>query len=114
MMTQQHDAPVSITTARDSRSDDIRRRQIKYLVSMGIRTVCFVLAVVFSGPLRWVFVAAAFALPYFAVVLANAADSRTRPAPARFFFSHRREITSGADTGDPGAASEGPHGSSER
>jgi Flp pilus assembly protein TadB len=81
-MSQQPEAPVSITSARPSHSDDIRRRQTKYLVSMGVRTVCFVLAVVFDGPLRWVFVAAAFALPYFAVVIANAADGRRSAGPA--------------------------------
>ena len=45
-MTQQHETPVSITSARTSRSDDISRRQFKYLIGMGIRTLCFVLAIV--------------------------------------------------------------------
>ncbi|MEJ7628254.1 MAG: DUF3099 domain-containing protein [Nocardioidaceae bacterium] len=83
-MSQQHEDPVSITSARSSRSDDIRRRQTWYLFSMGIRTLCFVLAVVLSGPLRWVMVGGAFFLPYFAVVIANAADGRQAAGPARF------------------------------
>lgn len=83
-MTQQHDTPVSITSARSSRSDDIKRREVKYLVSMGIRTICFVLAVVLTGPLRWIMVAGAFFLPYFAVVIANAADGRASAGPAEF------------------------------
>lgn len=48
----------------------------RYLISMGIRTVCFVAAVFVGGPLRWVLVGAALILPYIAVVMANAAQSR--------------------------------------
>ena len=101
-MSQQHDAPVSITSARTSRSEDIRRREVKYLISMGIRTVCFVLAVVLSGPLRWVMVTAAFCLPYFAVVVANAADARTSAGPASFEDEDLPQITATSGT-DPGA-----------
>ncbi len=43
----------------------------RYLISMGIRTVCVVLAVIVDGPLRWLFVAGAVLLPYVAVVMAN-------------------------------------------
>ncbi len=101
VMSQQHDAPVSITSARTSRSDDIRRREVKYLISMGIRTVCFVLAVVLSGPLRWVMVTAAFCLPYFAVVIANAADGRTSAGPASFEDEHLPQITA-TSSAEPG------------
>ena len=83
-MNQHPDQPVVITSARMSHSEDLRRRQRRYLVSMGIRTVCFVLAIVASGPLRWSLVAGAIFLPYVAVVLANATDRRTRSAPASF------------------------------
>lgn len=48
----------------------------KYLFSMGIRTLCFLLAVVFSGPVRWIFIVFAVILPYVAVVVANATGSR--------------------------------------
>jgi hypothetical protein len=102
VMSQQHDdAPVSITSARTSRSEDIKRREVKYLVSMGIRTICFVLAVVLSGPLRWVMVTAAFCLPYFAVVVANAADGRTSAGPAAFEDEHLPQI-SATSSSDPG------------
>ena len=68
---------VRITTARSSAADDMRSRQRRYLVSMSIRTVCFVAAVaVGPGVLRWVLVAAAVFLPLFAVVMANAGDTR--------------------------------------
>jgi len=104
-MSQQHEAPVSITSARSSRSDDIKRREVKYLVSMGIRTVCFVLAVVLSGPLRWVMVAGAFFLPYFAVVIANAADGRQSAGPAQFKDEALPQITAAVQHPEPGVGS---------
>lgn len=91
--------PVSITTARISRSDDLRRRQRRYLMSMGIRTVCFVLAVVTTGPLRWSFVFGAVFLPYVAVVLANATDTRGAPAPASFHTQEPLALEPGRDGG---------------
>lgn len=48
----------------------------KYLFSMGLRTLCFFLAVVFTGPARWVCVVLAVILPYIAVVVANATSQR--------------------------------------
>src|SRR5690606_41842637 len=67
----------SITDARTSHSDDLRHRQIRYLFSMGIRTLCFVGAVVVDSWLRWVLVAGAVFLPYIAVVMANAVDRKS-------------------------------------
>jgi len=78
------DNPVAITSARPARSVDIRRRQTRYLLSMALRTICFVLAVVTTGPLRWSFVAGAVFLPYIAVVLANATDRRESVGPASY------------------------------
>jgi len=75
---------VSITNAPISHSQDIKNRQVRYLLSMLVRTICFVAAVVASGPLRWVFLAAAIFLPYIAVVLANAGG---RHAPQHAAFS---------------------------
>ena len=48
---------------------------------MGIRTVCFVLAVVTDGWVRWVLIAAAVALPYLSVVFANGGRERTVDLP---------------------------------
>ena len=53
----------------------------RYLLSMGIRTVCFVLAVVALAVLHWtvvgwVLITAAVILPYIAVVAANATRSQ--------------------------------------
>ncbi len=69
---------VRITTAAASRDDDISARQRRYLWSMGIRTLCVIGAVIVgSGWLLWVLIAGAVVLPYVAVVMANAAGSRS-------------------------------------
>jgi hypothetical protein len=68
---------VRITTARSSAADDMRSRQRRYAISMSIRMVCFFAAVIVGpGVFRWVLVAAAVFLPFFAVVIANAGDQR--------------------------------------
>ena len=101
-MDQHPDAPVSITTARASRSSEIRHRQNRYLLSMGIRTACFVGAVVASGVLRWVLVGAAFVLPYVAVVMANASDRHKSSGPAAFRDEDRPMLERGSDGGAEG------------
>ncbi len=76
-MTSRDAEPVRITTARTSVGADRAMRQRRYLVSMAIRTVCFLGAVaVGPGILRWVLIAGAALLPYLAVVLANSDDRR--------------------------------------
>ena len=76
-MTQRRTAgPVRVTTAPVSRADELAGRQRRYLISMAIRTACFVGAVVADGWLRWVLVAGAVLLPYAAVVVANAEGRR--------------------------------------
>ncbi|MFC7494068.1 MULTISPECIES: DUF3099 domain-containing protein [unclassified Nocardioides] len=75
--TRHGDEPVRITTAATSREADIAGRQRRYVVSMAIRTACFIGAVaVGPGVLRWVLVAAALLLPYVAVVMANAVTTK--------------------------------------
>ena len=66
----------SITTAAQAHSDDMDLRIRRYLISMGIRTLCVILVLVVPGPTRWVFAVLAIVLPYIAVVMANAAGSR--------------------------------------
>lgn len=75
-MARERVQPVSITSARTGHSADLKARQRRYLLSMLLRTLCFVAAVVTSGWLRWVFVAAAIFLPYVAVVFANAGSRK--------------------------------------
>ena len=73
---RREDPPIRITTAPHNPNDDIDHRRRRYLLSMLIRTLCFVGAVIADGWLRWVLVAGAFVLPYVAVVMANSASPR--------------------------------------
>jgi hypothetical protein len=66
----------SITDAAQARSDDMDARIKRYLLSMGLRTVCVILVLVVHSPVRWVFAVFAVILPYIAVVMANAAGNR--------------------------------------
>ena len=67
----------NITEARKSASIDRDARTRRYLISMTIRTVCFLAAILVDGWLTWVLFAAAVVLPYIAVVGANTV---TRPS----------------------------------
>jgi hypothetical protein len=71
---------VRITSAAASRNVDIASRQKRYLFSMGLRTVCFVGAIIASLlGIHWlwpILIAGALVLPYVAVVMANAASSK--------------------------------------
>jgi hypothetical protein len=72
----------TVTGLPTSLQDDQGQRMRRYLVSMGIRTACFILAVVAIVWLHWtvigwVFIIAAVVLPYVAVVMANATRSPT-------------------------------------
>lgn len=66
----------SVTTAPESLRDEQDGRIRRYLITMGIRTVSFVLAIVTTGILRWTFIVLAVFLPYIAVVLVNAVKPR--------------------------------------
>jgi Flp pilus assembly protein TadB len=78
-----HDVPIRITTAHSSAGADIAQRQRRYLIAMTVRTLCFVavalIAITHVGPgwLPWVFLAGALVLPYVAVVMANAAGTKS-------------------------------------
>lgn len=73
-----------ISGASTSLTADQSERMRRYMIQMGIRTVCFVLGVFTEGWLRWTFFIAAMVLPYIAVVLANntrQVRSSTTPSP---------------------------------
>lgn len=77
--------PVRITTATRSHHEDIAARQRRYLISMTIRTICFVLAVVSIGHwFLWLFLTASFFLPTIAVIVANASSRPDPGGPAYF------------------------------
>lgn len=76
-LRRDRDEAVRITTASSNREDEIWARQRRYIFSMAVRTVCFLLAIVFRDSwLCWVFIAGAVLLPYVAVVMANAVGPR--------------------------------------
>ena len=92
--------PVRITTAPQSRADEIAARQRRYLISMAIRTACVIGAVaVGPGWFRWVLVAGAVFLPYVAVVMANASDSRDDGFALIGRSGNRRELPPGSGNG---------------
>jgi Protein of unknown function (DUF3099) len=97
-----HAETVRITSAHAAHSERIRGRQRRYLISMGIRTVCFILAVVADGWMRWGFIVAAVVLPYFAVIVANAAGEVDDGGPEPFVDDTRPMLEPGPTT-DPGA-----------
>ncbi|MCL3861948.1 DUF3099 domain-containing protein [Actinotalea sp. K2] len=65
-----------ITSASAPLADDMAQRSRRYLAQMSIRVVCFLAAVAIDHWTRWVLLAGAVVLPYFAVVLANAGRER--------------------------------------
>lgn len=88
-MPRKDPASIRITSASAGHSVDVGARQRRYLISMSVRTVCFVLAVVVAltaGPgwLLWTLLAASFILPYVAVVMANAGASTDPGGPDPF------------------------------
>lgn len=66
----------SISKVETSLTQDQTGRQRRYLISMGLRTACFVGGILTEGVLRWTLIAGAVVLPYFAVVIANAGRER--------------------------------------
>ncbi len=91
---------VSITSASRPHSEELRGREFRYVVSMGVRTLCFLLALVFMKTwVVWVFLAGAVFLPYVAVVIANAGAA---PDPVRDNHSYdpdRKALGQGPATG---------------
>jgi len=68
--------PVGITTAAEPAAEpfayNVGKHEKRYLISMGIRTLCFAAAILSIGHwFLWLFVAGAIVLPYFAVSEAN-------------------------------------------
>jgi hypothetical protein len=105
-----------VTQARRSLSDDITFRQRRYLLMMGIRTVCFAIAVImFVNHLGWLVVipiVGAIFIPYFAVVFANGGRE---PSNTRGFMEYRPNLPTTRDPGGPssenGHRPAGPGGS---
>ncbi|WP_244928282.1 DUF3099 domain-containing protein [Nocardioides sp. W7] len=83
MPRDRHRSPdaVRITTAPSDRNADIAARQRRYLLSMSLRSLCFVGAIVAAlAGVDWlwpILIAGALVLPYVAVVMANAVTTRS-------------------------------------
>jgi hypothetical protein len=96
-------APVRITTATRSRKEDIALRQRRYLISMGIRTACFLLAVVSMGHWwLWFFIAASFVLPPVAVIIANSNAAPDPGGPDFFDPAGTTRAIGDSSSRDPG------------
>ncbi|GAT80612.1 membrane protein [Streptomyces sp. F-3] len=76
-----------ITGARTGLQEDVRARQRRYVISMSIRTVSVVLAVVLWQVERHMAIVAlvlGMVLPYIAVVVANAGREKPPTLPSTF------------------------------
>jgi hypothetical protein len=74
---------VEITSAPTTPGEEIDGRERRYLISMGIRTACF-LGAVLTISIPWlaaVLLLASFLLPAIAVVVANSASPRIGGSP---------------------------------
>lgn len=98
------DDPIRITTASAGVGADIAARQKRYVLTMGVRTLCFVavalLAMTHAGPgwLPWIFVVGAVFLPYVAVVMANAATTKSDGFQLRDGSSQEKQLPPGTNS----------------
>jgi hypothetical protein len=117
-----------VTQAHRSLSDDIAYRQRRYLLMMGVRAVCFVIAVVlFVNHFGWLAAipaVGAIFIPYFAVVFANGGrepssqrgfreyeprlPERFSPLPERQYPGHAERADGGSGTSQSGSGPNQP------
>ncbi|HEY5394102.1 MAG TPA: DUF3099 domain-containing protein [Trebonia sp.] len=92
-----------VTQARRPLSEDIRYRQHRYLLMMGIRTICFAIAIVlFVAHMKWLILipaVGAIIIPYIAVIFANGGRE---PDNQRGFLEHRPKRTAVGAPSDSG------------
>jgi Protein of unknown function (DUF3099) len=89
-----------ITGARQSLAEDVRGRQRRYVISMLIRTAAVLLTVVLwnvQRPLAVVTLMVGVALPYIAVVIANAGRENTPALPSTCITPPARPVLGPAD-----------------
>jgi len=98
-----------VTQARRPMSEDIRYRQNRYLLMMGIRLILFIAAVLmFVNHLGWLAgipAVGAIVIPYIAVVFANGGRE---PDNVRGFMEYRTKLPARRE---PSETSEGSDGS---
>lgn len=82
-----------VTQAQRPMSEDIRYRQSRYLIMMGIRVVCFLIAILmYAAHLRWLILipaVGAIFIPYIAVIFANGGRE---PNNVRGFMEYRMNL----------------------
>ncbi|MEU8590657.1 DUF3099 domain-containing protein [Streptomyces sp. NPDC048664] len=84
-----------ITGARQGLADDVRGRQRRYVISMGVRTVAVILAASLwnvSRPVAVVALVLGAVLPYVAVVIANAGRENAPSLPSTFVSGPTRPM----------------------
>lgn len=88
------DDPILVTTAPVSPGDERRTRERRYLITMAVRLVAFIVAIVFAtGWIRVIAVILALVLPWVAVVFANAGPAKPAgKAPSLYAGDRPREI----------------------
>ncbi|MEU6402012.1 DUF3099 domain-containing protein [Streptomyces sp. NPDC046985] len=100
-----------ITGARTGLQDDVRTRQRRYVISMAIRTVSVLLAVLLWNVERYVAIVALVlgaALPYIAVVIANAGRENAPKLPSTFVTVPTKPMISGPQAAEDGFAGAAP------
>jgi len=92
-----------VTQARRPMSEDISYRQHRYLIMMGIRVLCFAVAIVlYAAHLRWLVLVPAVGaifIPYIAVVFANGGREADN---VRGFMEHRMNLPARREPSDDG------------
>ena len=106
-MARSDSGAIRITSAGSSPAADLARRQKRYILWMSFRVVCFIGAVVAgANGVTWlwpILVGIALVLPYFAVVMANANDSRSSSVGLVGGPSGHRELEGDDEDGSDGA-----------
>jgi Flp pilus assembly protein TadB len=89
-----HDEPILVTTAGISPRDERRARERRYLITMAVRVVAFIVAIIFAtGWIRVIAVILALVLPWVGVVMANAGPKREeRQTPSLYAGEKPREL----------------------
>jgi Flp pilus assembly protein TadB len=92
--------PVVITSAGQSPRQEQHGRQVQYAIIMGIRVVCFIVAIAVPIPaVRIVAVVGAFVLPWIGVVGANAVREKVlHGSNAGFVPEPRNTLNKGSDS----------------
>ncbi|SHJ31899.1 Protein of unknown function [Tessaracoccus bendigoensis DSM 12906] len=93
-MSRTRDATL-ITNASRSQTLELAERQKRYLITMGIRTGCFLAFLIVPGWWKLVALGAAALLPAFAVLFANNADHHAPTAAPDGEGAQVRAITTG-------------------